>query len=163
MANMAKLETGAGSLNKTHFNVDSMLKDLADRYEDACKKNGLELMIDDQTHSAVVYSDYNRLSEIVNQYLNNALKFTEKGTITIGSQLKDERIRIWVRDSGKGIPEEFCNDHLFERFYKLDDFTPGTGLGLSICSSLAKTLDGAVGVESKEGEGSLFWVEIDKE
>ena len=163
MANMAKLETGASSLNKTHFNVDSMLKDLADRYEDACKKNGLELMIDDQTDNAVVYSDYNRLSEIVNQYLNNALKFTEKGTITIGSQLKDERIRIWVRDSGKGIPEEFCNDHLFERFYKLDDFTPGTGLGLSICSSLAKTLDGAVGVESKEGEGSLFWVEIDKE
>ena len=116
MANMARLETGASSLNKTHFNVDSMLKDLADRYEDACKKNGLELMIDDQTDHAVVYSDYNRLSEIVNQYLNNALKFTEKGTITIGSQLKDERIRIWVRDSGKGIPEEFCNDHLFERF-----------------------------------------------
>jgi signal transduction histidine kinase len=163
MANMAKLETGASSLNKTHFNVDSMLKDLADRYEDACKQKGIELTIDDSSDKVVVYSDYNRLSEIVSQYLNNALKFTEKGTITIGSQLKDERIRIWVRDSGKGIPEEFCNDHLFERFFKLDDFTPGTGLGLSICSSLAKTLEGTVGVESKEGEGSLFWVEIDKE
>ena len=76
MANMAKLETGASSLNKTHFNVDSMLKDLADRYEDACKQKGIELTIDDSSDKVVVYSDYNRLSEIVNQFLNNALKFT---------------------------------------------------------------------------------------
>ena len=107
-----------------------------------------------------LYTDRGRLREILNQYLNNALKYTEKGSVTIGYELRGEHVRLWVRDTGKGIPAEYCNEHLFERFYKVDEFIAGTGLGLSICRSLAQTLGGTVGVQSKEGAGSLFWVEI---
>jgi signal transduction histidine kinase len=107
-----------------------------------------------------LYTDRGRLREILNQYLNNALKFTEKGSVTIGYELRGEHVRLWVRDTGKGIPAEHCNEHLFERFFKVDEFIAGTGLGLSICRSLAQTLGGTVGVQSKEGAGSLFWVEI---
>ena len=65
--------------------------------------------------------------------------------------------------SGKGITEDKCNEQLFERFVKIDEFVPGTGLGLSICRSLALSIGGEVGVSSKLGEGSTFWVDIDKD
>lgn len=69
-------------------------------------------------------------------------------------------MRVWVRDTGKGIASEFCGDKLFERFVKIDEFEQGTGLGLSICRSLAMTLGGKVGMESEVGVGSLFWVDV---
>ena len=78
----------------------------------------------------------------------------------LGYDVNDDVLRVWVRDTGKGIPEEHCNEHLFERFFKVDEFVPGTGLGLSICRSMAQSLGGRVGVQSTEGKGSLFWVEI---
>jgi signal transduction histidine kinase len=71
--------------------------------------------------------------------------------------------RIWVRDTGIGIPPEQCNDELFERFFKIDEFTPGTGLGLSICRAMAHTLGAVVGFESQQGRGSIFWVEPKRE
>ena len=106
------------------------------------------------------YSDRNRLREILNQYMDNAMKFTSKGVVTIGYQTNNNRLRICVRDTGKGIPANHCNEHIFERFVKFDEFVPGTGLGLSICRSLALSIGGKVGVESKLNVGSLFWVEI---
>jgi signal transduction histidine kinase len=65
-----------------------------------------------------------------------------------------------VKDTGKGIPEEHLNEHLFERFVKVDEFVPGTGIGLSICRSMALSLGGKVGMKSALGEGSLFWADI---
>ena len=88
------------------------------------------------------------------------MKFTTKGTVTLGYQVNDGLLRVWVRDTGKGIPANHCNDHIFERFVKIDDFVPGSGLGLSICRSMALSIGGKVGVESKVNVGSLFWVEI---
>jgi signal transduction histidine kinase len=88
------------------------------------------------------------------------MKFTTQGTVTLGYQIDNGLLRIWVRDTGKGIPANHCNDHLFERFVKVDEFVPGSGLGLSICRSMALSIGGKVGVESKLNVGSLFWVEI---
>ena len=106
------------------------------------------------------FSDRSRLREILYQYMDNAMKFTTKGVVTLGYQANKDQLRIWVRDTGKGIPASHCNEHIFERFVKVDEFVPGTGLGLSICRSLALSIGGKVGVESKQGVGSLFWVEI---
>jgi signal transduction histidine kinase len=92
--------------------------------------------------------------------MSNAVKFTSQGSITLGYDAPhDKRLRIWVRDTGKGIAAD-DQPKVFERFFKVDEFIAGTGLGLSICRSLARTLGGTVGVQSKEGAGSLFWVEI---
>ena len=91
------------------------------------------------------------------------MKFTAEGSVTMGYTVTGPLVRIWVRDTGKGIPKEKCTPHLFDNFVKLDDFVQGTGLGLSICRNLATNMDGKVGVESEEGKGSCFWVEIPME
>ncbi len=160
MVNMSKLEAGDDAVEKEHFDLKTLLTELVDRYQPEYDKKGIELQTSVQDTGLQLYTDRGRLREILNQYLNNALKFTEKGSVTIGYELRGEHVRLWVRDTGKGIPAEYCNEHLFERFYKVDEFIAGTGLGLSICRSLAQTLGGTVGVQSKEGSGSLFWVEI---
>ena len=64
-----------------------------------------------------------------------------------------------MKDTGKGIPVEL-QERIFERFYKVDEFVPGAGLGLSLCRTMAYSLGGSVGVESKEGEGSTFWFDM---
>jgi signal transduction histidine kinase len=160
MVNMSKLDAGGDAVKKEHFDLKTLLTELVDRYQPEYDKKGIELQTSMQDTGLQLYTDRGRLREILNQYLNNALKFTEKGSVTIGYELRGEHVRLWVRDTGKGIPVEHCNEHLFERFFKVDEFIAGTGLGLSICRSLAQTLGGTVGVQSKEGAGSLFWVEI---
>ena len=160
MVNMSKLDAGDDAVKKEHFDLKTLLVELADRYQPEYDKKGIVLQTSVQDTDLQLYTDRGRLREILNQYLNNALKFTEKGSVTIGYELRGEHVRLWVRDTGKGIPAEHCNEHLFERFFKVDEFIAGTGLGLSICRSLAQTLGGTVGVQSKEGAGSLFWVEI---
>lgn len=161
MMNMSRLESGnAGSIVKEDFELASLFSELVEKYQAPCMEKNLVLSIEDSASGDMVHTDRGRLREILNQYLNNALKFTSAGSISLGYEKKLSTVRIWVRDTGKGIPADKCNDHLFERFVKVDDFVAGTGLGLSICRSLAESLDGRVGVDSVFGEGSTFWVEI---
>ena len=160
MANMAKLEAGVEAVKKERFALSQLLIDVADRFADKCSSKGLKIEIETKSDAVQPVSDRNRLFEILSQYVDNALKFTEKGVVTLGYQVHDDLLRIWVRDTGKGIPANHCNDHLFERFVKIDEFVPGSGLGLSICRSMALSIGGKVGVESKVNVGSLFWVEI---
>lgn len=160
MVHMSKLEAGGETINKTRFDCKLLLSEVADRYSKLVDSSRVTLHVADTEKSLEVCSDRDRLMEILNQYVDNAVKFTEEGSITIGAEIQDRMLHIWVRDTGKGIPENRCNDHLFERFVKVDEFVPGTGLGLSICRSMALSLGGKVGVQSTLGEGSLFWADI---
>ena len=160
MANMSKLEAGDEAVKKEHFDLNQLLMDVVDKFADKSKETGVKIEVETMDDAVEPYSDRNRLREILNQYMDNAMKFTSKGVVTIGYQTNNNRLRIWVRDTGKGIPANHCNEHIFERFVKVDEFVPGTGLGLSICRSLALSIGGKVGVESKLNVGSLFWVEI---
>lgn len=160
MANMSKLEAGDEAVKKEHFDLNQLLMDVADKYVDKSKETGVKIEVETKADAVKPISDRNRLREILNQYVDNAMKFTSKGVVTLGYQSHNNRLRIWVRDTGKGIPANHCNEHIFERFVKVDEFVPGTGLGLSICRSLALSIGGKVGVESKLNVGSLFWVEI---
>ena len=161
MMNISKLEAGnQGEIVKDTFELTPLFRELADKYLAVALDKGLSISLDETAEPVLVHTDRDRLKEILNQYMNNAVKFTSTGGITLGSDKKTSSIRIWVRDTGKGIPADKCNEHLFERFVKVDDFVAGTGLGLSICRSLADVLGGQVGVESVYGQGSTFWVEI---
>ena len=160
MVNMSKLEAGNETIQKEYFDLNTLLADVADRYNVHAAAKDLKLEVKTLADGPTLYTDRNRLGEIMNQYVNNAIKFTEKGSVTIGYDVKDNTLRLWVRDTGIGIPAEHCDEHLFERFVKVNDFVPGTGLGLSICRSLAQSIDARVGMESKYGEGSQFWVEL---
>lgn len=161
MMNISKLEAGnQGEIVKDTFELTPLFRELADKYLAVALDKGLSISLDETAEPVLVHTDRDRLKEILNQYMNNAVKFTSTGGITLGSDKTPSSIRIWVRDTGKGIPADKCNEHLFERFVKVDDFVAGTGLGLSICRSLADVLGGQVGVESVYGQGSTFWVEI---
>ena len=163
MANMSKLEAGGVAVKKEHFHLNQLLEDVADKFAEKSKETGVKIEVGTKAVDVTPFTDRNRLYEILNQFLDNAMKFTAQGVVTLDYQVNNGMLRIWVRDTGKGIPASHCNDHLFERFVKIDEFVPGTGLGLSICRSLALSIGGKVGVESKLNEGSLFWVEIPME
>jgi signal transduction histidine kinase len=164
IVSMSKLEArGGGEINKSSFVLKTLLMELQEKYAATAKEKGLALLIEIADDRSFISTDRDRLREILNQYINNALKFTKRGQVTLGCTDMGDNWRIWVRDTGKGIPANKCDDTLFDRFVKVDEFTPGTGLGLSICRSLALTLDGTVGVESTLGMGSFFWVELKKE
>ena len=140
--------------------MTELLLEVIDKYSDLCVEKGLTIEMDTSGGDLSPYIDRDRLREVMNQYVNNAIKFTDKGGIVLGYHTSGERLRIWVRDTGKGIPADRCDERLFERFVKVDEFVPGTGLGLSICRAIAATIGGQVGVESTLGKGSLFWIEI---
>lgn len=104
-----------------------------------------------------IITDPDRVSQIVINLLTNALKFTERGFITLGYELRPDEIYFYVRDTGKGIDPDDLGK-LFTRFSKLNNFVQGTGLGLSISKSLVERLGGTIGASSAgRGRGSLFW------
>lgn len=160
MTNMSKLEAGGDTVKKDFFNLNQLLMEVADSFADKSKETGVKIKVEAMSDAVQPFSDRHRIREILNQFMDNAMKFTPKGSVTLGYQLNDGQLRIWVRDTGRGIPASHCNEHIFERFVKIDEFVPGTGLGLSISRSLALSIGGKVGVESKQNVGSLFWVEI---
>lgn len=107
-----------------------------------------------------IYSNRERVSVILSHLADNALKFTEKGCVTIGTAFPDDsKLRIFVKDTGIGIPAADC-ERIFERFVKLDDFTQGMGLGLTVSRTFALSLGGSVGVSSELGLGSTFWLDL---
>lgn len=122
---------------------------------------GVELVLDiHEDDKKYLTTDNVRLQQVVNNLINNAAKFTTSGSITFG-YTEDESgyVELFVRDTGKGISEKGLS-HIFERFYKEDNFTQGAGLGLSICQTIVERLNGTISVTSEEGKGTCFVVRI---
>lgn len=110
--------------------------------------------------NCLIHTEKNRVLQVINNYISNAIKYTETGQIEIGYYPPANGVlRFYVRDTGSGIPEEKQND-IFQRFVKLDSFKQGTGLGLAICTMIAEKMNGHLGVISEVGKGSEFWFEI---
>ena len=164
IVNMSKLEArGAENITRNTFDLREVVDELFDKYQSEAREADVRLQMADAEHYPKLFTDRYRLREILKQYLSNALKFTNHGEVTVGCSEGEDTIRIWVQDTGKGIPADRCNEELFERFTKVDQFVQGSGLGLSICRNLASSLGGRVSVESEYGKGSTFWVELNKE
>ena len=159
VVNISKVESGQEELVMTNFDLNLVLRELADRYAKDVK-DGVEMQTQFAAEQLNITTDINRLTEVVKHLLSNATKFTDKGRIVLGYDAPSNgRIRMWVSDTGKGIAPEHL-ERVFERFFKVDEFIPGAGLGLSICRTMAYSLGGTVEVTSTPGEGSTFWFEI---
>lgn len=159
VVNISKIESGKEELVMTAFELNTLLLENMSRCEQSLQP-GVTLDAQFAMDALNITTDLARLNEIMKHLLQNAAKFTQKGSVTVGyDQPVDGRITIWVRDTGKGIAEENL-ERIFERFYKVDEFIPGAGLGLSLCRVMAFSLGGNVTVESKLGEGSTFKVEL---
>lgn len=153
---LSKIE--AGTFNFVYTNVDvnetcsEIIKSMSMKVND-----DVEVIFENPLPECYIYTDKNRFTQVISNFINNALKFTQQGSIVLGyEQVSHQRIKFYVRDTGLGIPED-KQKSVFERFVKLNTFIQGTGLGLSICKSIVSQMGGEIGVESTEGVGSCFW------
>ena len=153
---LSKMESGAFEFVKSDTDVNLLCSEII-RSLRMKLPAGVELVFEECLPGCHVWADKNRLNQVISNFINNALKFTFSGSITLGYYRQtDGYLRFYVRDTGMGIPKNKIKT-VFDRFVKLNSFVHGTGLGLSICKSLVEQMGGTIGVESEEGEGSCFW------
>ena len=153
---LSKMESGAFEFVKSDTDVNLLCSEII-RSLRMKVPAGVELVFEECLPGCHVWADKNRLNQVISNFINNALKFTFSGSITLGYYRQtDGYLRFYVRDTGMGIPKNKIKT-VFDRFVKLNSFVHGTGLGWSICKSLVEQMGGTIGVESEEGEGSCFW------
>jgi signal transduction histidine kinase len=160
LVSMSKVEAEAKSLVKQQINLVPVLRQILDSFSGMVDPQAVILATQFPIGELMVTTDIDKVKEIVTNLVQNAVKFTAKGSITLGFDLpQGDKIMLWVLDTGKGIAEA-DQKRIFERFVKVDEYIPGAGLGLSVAKSHAESLGGSIGVDSILGEGSRFWVEI---
>lgn len=153
---LSKIEAGTFNFVYTNVDVNETFSEIIKSMGMKVGK-GVELILEELFPECYIYTDKNRFTQVISNFINNALKFTQQGSITLGyEQVSHQKIKFYVRDTGMGIPEE-KQKSVFERFVKLNTFVQGTGLGLSICKSIVSQMGGEIGVDSTEGVGSCFW------
>ena len=164
---VAKMETGNLTVEAAPVDLCATLREVTRLWEEQARAKGLGFTLHLSRAPQWIVSDAGRLRQIVFNLLSNAVKFTEKGTIALRAVEEGEgtarRLRICVSDTGIGIPADKL-EAIFESFRQVDASTTrrfgGTGLGLTICRNLAQALGGAVTVESREGEGACFTLDL---
>ena len=154
LVSMSEIEAGARSLSMASVDINILLQDMQKQNQ---PNTNVPILLHLPESQMLIHSDQLVITEIIDNLLQNAIKFTLEGSITIGYDIEGDQLRLWVSDTGKGISEA-DQERIFERFVKLDEYIPGTGLGLSVVKTHASHLGGTVGVESTPGKGSRFWV-----
>ena len=119
-------------------------------------QDGVQVCFVEKIPNCILRTDRNRVSQVITNFINNAIKFTTQGSILFGYRHRDDELYFYVKDTGCGIAKDKIGQ-VFTRFVKLNSFVQGTGLGLSICQMIIKRLGGDIGVESEQGKGSTFW------
>lgn len=158
---LSRIESGTMEFAFAEHNLPLLLKTVHDSQQ-LNMPSGVELVVRmPEGDKKYLRTDNVRLQQVVNNLINNAAKFTSSGFITFGYEEDEEPgyTRIFVEDTGVGISEEGIR-HIFERFYKVDNFTQGAGLGLSICQTIIERLRGSISVTSEVGKGTRFTVRL---
>jgi PAS domain S-box-containing protein len=162
---ISKIESKQVDIQLSSLNVNKFMDELIVLFEETRKnknKTEIVLRLNKPKEQISLYTDQYRLKQILSNLLDNALKFTEKGFIELGCQLKNNNIVFYVTDTGEGIPADKM-DVIFKRFGRINSSKrkiSGTGLGLAISKNLALLLNGKLWVESKVNEGSTFYLKI---
>ena len=134
---MSKIEAGTFDFCPSLIDVNQTMEEIEQSMRLRLKKETVTLTFTERLPECTLYTDKNRLIQLISNFVINAIKFTQIGSIRMGYRLKDADV--------------------FERFVKYNPFVQGTGLGLSICQMIIDRLGGTIGVESEEGKGSTFW------
>ena len=160
LVSMSKVEAEAKSLVKAQTDIVPVLTEVARKCAQLVDGVSVKVVTQYPYNELLMNTDVDKLREVVENLMENAVKFTESGTITLGFSLpQGDHVKIWVEDTGKGIaPED--QKRIFVRFVKVDDYIPGAGLGLSVAKSHAEGLGGNIGVDSTIDHGSTFWVDL---
>ncbi|HET8866194.1 MAG TPA: HAMP domain-containing sensor histidine kinase [Gracilimonas sp.] len=146
-------------INRRKIDLKELVKEAEHAYQPIAQKKGLELVTRNIT-SCKVNADPDKLEQVLDNLISNAIKYTLEGRVTIGLEKKDEVVEVYVEDTGPGIGKEHL-DRLFDRFYRTDKARSrdkgGTGLGLSVVKGILNAHQSDIKVESKVGKGSRFY------
>jgi PAS domain S-box-containing protein len=168
---ISKLEAGKVELEAIDFTLGSVVEDVVELLSPRAAEKGLEIasFLDDGARGAF-RGDPTRLRQVVLNLLSNAIKFTDAGYVAVEVRSEATRspdltaLRLEVHDTGVGVPAD-AKSRLFQKFQQADGSITrkfgGTGLGLSICRQLVELMGGRIGVDDREGGGSVFWIEVD--
>ncbi len=166
---VSKIEAGLLQIHKHKYNITELLTNLETTYENigSKKKDEVKLKFEIPHHTFHLITDKSRLREILINLLDNALKFTKEGSVTLGCKIEENTIRFYVKDTGIGISEERQKE-IFNRFYKIENeendvLYGGTGIGLFISKNLVELLGGKMQVASAIHQGSEFYFSIPKD
>lgn len=152
---LAKIESGTMDLKFADMNVKEVINEIVTSFRIKMSDN-VALIAPQDSPECQIYSDRMRLTQVISNFLNNAIKYTSEGCITLAYEIIGDEIKFSVTDTGDGMSQEI-QAHIFDRFYKGNTFKQGTGLGLSICETIVNRLGGRIGVNSELGKGSTFW------
>lgn len=162
---ISKINSNEIEIHYSHINIDEIIDFEIDLFMAQAEEQGVSISKNTQVEAgkAVVLTDKNMFNSILTNLLSNAIKFTQNGEIEIGNYLEQDKLVMYVKDSGVGIPEDRLGA-IFERFVQADlDITrphEGSGLGLSIVKAYVKILDGEIWVDSTVESGSTFFFSI---
>jgi len=157
----SKIEAGRLELERIDFDIQVLVEEAVNLMAESASKKRLEIytLIDPEVPASLM-GDPTRVRQVLLNYLSNAVKFTEAGSVTVHVTADGSLLRFAVSDSGIGLQAD-QKSQLFTAFTQADSSTTrrfgGTGLGLAICRTIAELMGGAVGVESELGSGSTFW------
>lgn len=165
--NLSKIEADKMEVKHVRADVCHVVKELVKTFESVALKKNIELEVQVKDCPLYVYVDMQMLESIINNLVNNAIKFTKQGKITVESFKERDADGVWVIirvcDTGIGMSPEACN-FIFEEFRQVSEGLgrayEGTGLGLTIAKKYVDILNGKISVESKPGEGSIFTVKL---
>ena len=146
-------------LNPVNTDFSQAFNDICQSLAQRVENPKVEFMKDNPYKTLTTRLDVGRMTQVITNFVTNAVKYTQEGHIRVGYQIKDNGIYMYCEDTGTGIPKEQCTK-VFDRFVKLNDYVQGTGLGLSICKAIADRCNGKIGVDSEVGQGSTFWIWI---
>lgn len=156
---LSKIESNTMEFNFCSISLHQVLNEIGSAQRMNMQK-GVELLLDLPRQEVTIYTDPTRLSQVINNLVNNAIKFTSEGNICIGYRSASSgRVKIFVEDTGTGMVKEVI-EHIFDRFYKGDAFKQGTGLGLSICKTIVERFKGKIEVASTPGKGTRFTITL---
>lgn len=154
---LSKIETGTLEYKYAETELNSMLAELEGSFRMKQIQNSrVRIEFCRSCPSCYIRTDRKRLSQVISNFLSNAVKFTARGEIRFGFEVRTEEIYFYVSDTGCGISAGELHN-LFRRFTKAGSYKQGIGIGLAICRSIVEALNGRIGVESEVGKGSTFW------
>jgi signal transduction histidine kinase len=165
---VSSLESGQMDIRPVEVDFAKSFNDLFESLRPRVQEPGVEFVKDNPYATLQIKIDVDRVSQVITNFLTNAVKYTHQGHIKLGYHTEArtidgkqlEGLYVYCEDTGDGIAPE-SQPKIFDRFYKVDDFVQGTGLGLSICKAFTDACHGDIGVISEgKGKGSMFWMWI---
>lgn len=159
LATLSRAERGALNVEVADINAHDMVTGLANDYKAQAEAKGLTILTEIDPMLEVLHSSKLYVREVLQNFVTNAIKYTEKGNVTIGAKRKDKGINFWVQDTGIGISKS-DQEKVFDKFFRSEDYRTrqnnGTGLGLYVTMKLARLLHADIHMQSELNKGSRF-------